>query len=119
MDIHPRAPGHSFVIPKRHAETILELSDAELGAVFGAVRNLVAKIKNAMNPDGFTIGANHGKAGGQAIDHLHVHIIPRWRNDGGGSIHSVVRNPPRESIAGIAQQLRENSFDSASQKKLH
>jgi len=57
-------------------------------------------------PDGFNIGWNHGEAGGQTIDHLHIHIIPRWKGDGGGSIHSIVRNPPKEDLDEILRKLK-------------
>ncbi|MBI2591597.1 MAG: HIT family protein, partial [Candidatus Brennerbacteria bacterium] len=58
-----------------------------------------------LKPDGFTIGINHGEASGQAVDHLHIHIIPRWKNDGGGSIHGVVNNPPKESLEEIKKKI--------------
>lgn len=89
LDIHPCAPHHTIIIPKRHVETMLGLRDVEIGPFFVAVKNIAAQLKQQYNPDGFTIGINHGKAGGQAVDHLHIHIIPRWLNDGGGSIHSL------------------------------
>jgi len=61
-----------------------------------------------LDPDGFTIGINHKEAAGQIINHLHIHIIPRWSNDGGGSIHSVVNNPPRENLEEIAALLKKS-----------
>lgn len=101
LDIFPRTTGHVMIIPKVHAETILDLPKKELEPVFAAVRNMTAILKKALAPDGFTIGINHGKVAGQAIDHLHIHIMPRWRDDGGGSLHSVVGNPPKESLKNI------------------
>ncbi len=95
LDIHPRAPGHTMVLPKFHAENILDLPDDKIGPLFVAVKKVTQLLKDKHRPDGFTIGINQGKASGQAVDHLHIHIIPRWLDDGGGSIHSVVDNPPR------------------------
>ena len=106
LDIHPRAPGHIMVIPKKHAENILDLPDDKIEPVFRAVKKVTEMINKTLSPDGFTIGINHGKVSGQAIDHLHVHIIPRWKNDHGDSIHSVVNNPPKESIKDIADKIR-------------
>ena len=106
MDIHPRSPGHAFVVPKKHAATILDVSDADMGALFSAVRNAAAMIKKALAPDGFTIGMNHGRAGGQEVDHLHIHIMPRWSGDGGGSVQGVVSNAPQESVAALAGKIR-------------
>lgn len=105
LDILPRAPGHTMVIPKTHAENILELPEEEVAPVFGAVKKVTEMLEKSLRPDGFTIGINHGKVSGQAIDHLHIHIIPRWKNDGGTSIHSVVSNKPKESLAEIKVKI--------------
>lgn len=106
LDVMPIAPGHTLVLPKKHVETILELSDEALGAVFGATREVTELLKRALEPDGFTIGINHGKASGQAIEHLHIHIIPRWRDDGGGSLHSVMpKKTQDESIDEIYEKI--------------
>ena len=108
LDIHPMAPGHTMVMPKKHFETILDLEDSELASLFSAVRNVTKLLQKVLAPDGFTIGINHGKASGQTIDHLHIHIIPRFQNDGGGSIHSVVDNQPKETVREIAERIRNN-----------
>jgi histidine triad (HIT) family protein len=105
LDIGPRAPGHTIIIPKSHAETILDLNDSRIAELFSAVRNMTGILKKTLDPEGFTIGINHGKPAGQAIDHVHVHIIPRWRNDGGNSIHAVVSNPPKESLESIQKKI--------------
>lgn len=106
LDVMPRAPGHTVVIPKYHAETIVDLPDSEVGPAFLTVKKLTAIITKALKPNGFTIGINHGKVSGQTIDHLHIHIIPRFDDDGGKSIHSVVNNPPKESLKEIAEKIR-------------
>jgi len=105
LDINPIAPGHTMILPKVHAENILDLDDAELPPLFFAVKRVTALLNDAFHPDGFTIGINHGKWAGQAIDHLHVHVVPRWKNDGGKSIHSVVANPPSESLTEIRKKI--------------
>ena len=108
LDVHPRAPGHTMIIPKAHAENILDLPEAEVAPLFSAVRHMTNVLQKVFQPDGFTIGINHGKASGQAVEHLHIHIIPRWHTDQGNSIHSVVNNPPQESLAAIAQKIRKS-----------
>lgn len=107
LDIHPRAPGHTIIIPKQHAENILDLPDASVGSVFLTVKRVSAILNKALNPDGFTIGINHGEVSGQAVDHLHIHVMPRYADDKGASIHSVVNNPPKESLAQIVQRIRD------------
>lgn len=98
LDIHPLSLGHTVVIPKNHAENIISLPKELVGPVFLAVQKTAALLSNALVPKGFTIGINHGKVSGQTIDHLHIHIIPRYEGDGGKSIHSVVHNPPMEPL---------------------
>ena len=105
LDIHPKAPGHTMVLPKVHAETILDLPDEKVGGVFLAVKRATEKLAKALSPDGFTLGVNHGKNAGQAIDHLHIHIIPRFKGDGGGSIHTIVDNLPKESLEEIKKKI--------------
>lgn len=106
LDIQPRAPGHAMIIPKVHAANLLDLAKGQAGPVFEAVQNVTALLKEKLRPDGFTIGINHGRVSGQTIDHLHIHIIPRWANDGGGSVHSVVNNPSGISPEEMAAKLK-------------
>lgn len=106
LDVNPVAPGHTVVTPKKHAETILDLDDTALAGLFSVVKEATAKIKAGLNPDGFNIGLNHGRVGGQAIPHVHVHILPRFENDGGGSMHTIVRNPPKENLDEIERKIR-------------
>lgn len=106
LDIHPRAIGHAVIIPRDHVENILDLPDQKIAPVFLTVKKVSAILNKALNPSGFTIGINHGKVSGQMIDHLHVHIIPRFDNDGGHSLHSVVDCPPQEDVASVARRIR-------------
>ena len=106
LDIHPKAPGHTMVIPKQHAETILDLPDESVPGVFRAVKKVTRMLNESLSPDGFTIGINHGRASGGEVDHLHIHIIPRYTGDGGSSLHSVVNNPPREALEVIARRIQ-------------
>lgn len=105
LDIEPRAPGHTMILPKIHTENILDLPEEEIEGVFKGVRKVTELLNKSLKPDGFTIGINHGKVSGQTIEHLHIHIIPRWNNDGGGSIHDVVDNPPKESLEEIRNKI--------------
>lgn len=105
LDIFPHAKGHTVVMPKAHVETVLECSP-ELGMAFFVVLREAVRILNAaFGPDGFTIGINHGTMAGQAVPHLHAHIIPRYTGDGGGSIHSVVKSQPDMTLDEVAAQV--------------
>jgi len=92
LDINPRAPGHVFVIPKKHYQDLLAVPDEEMGKIFSAVKKIGEKIKEKTRADALTIGINNGRVSGQEIDHLHIHIIPRFKGDGGGSLQSIVNN---------------------------
>lgn len=105
LDIHPLAMGHTMVIPKVHAVTILDLPEGEVGPLFAAVKAVTVKLQKVLNPDGFTTGINHGDVSGQSVKHLHVHILPRWKDDGGGSLHSVVDKPGDRSVEEVAKLL--------------
>lgn len=80
-DNYPVSPGHTLLIPKRHLASFFELSKEELDdlhRILSAVRDILGQ---ELKPDGFNIGINDGKAAGQTIFHLHVHVIPRYIGD--------------------------------------
>jgi histidine triad (HIT) family protein len=104
LDILPLAKGHTVVIPKIHAATIEDLTEFDAQALMPAVSRVVKLLDTSFSPDGFTIGINHKI--GQAVPHLHIHVIPRWVDDGGGSIHSIVKNPPTETVQDIAEKIK-------------
>lgn len=106
LDINPRSPGHTLVIPKEHVESLGELEDNLVSDVFKTTRDVMNLLKKALNPDGFNVGINDGTAAGQEIPHLHVNIFPRFTGDGGGPVHAVVNNPPSEEVSEIAKKLR-------------
>lgn len=105
LDIAPRSPGHTMVIPKHHAPTLVALPEGEVGPLFAAVKKVAELLTKKLAPDGITIGINQGRASGQEVDHLHVHLMPRWRGDGGGPVQSVVHNAPKESAEEITAKI--------------
>ena len=105
LDVNPLTLGHTVIIPKSHAENILDLADDRVGATFLAVKHVAKMLERAVNPEGFTIGINHGRISGQTVPHLHIHVIPRYLGDGGGSIHSVVEFRPKESIQKTKEKI--------------
>jgi histidine triad (HIT) family protein len=105
LDVHPRTTGHTMVIPKYHAPRLVELPNEEVGPLFLAVKKTAELLNEKLKCDGVTIGMNQGRASGQEVDHLHVHLMPRWHNDGGGSVQSAVNNPPKESVEEIRKKI--------------
>jgi len=106
LDVHPRSPGHTMILPKAHAENILDLPEDKINGVFQAVKKVTELLKQTLEPDGFTIGINHGKVSGQTVEHLHIHIMPRWNDDAGGSVHDVVDKPSKEPLEKLAAKIR-------------
>ena len=107
LDIQPRSPGHTMVIPKHHVANLSELPDAQVAPFFSAVKKITDIVRSALNPDGFTLGMNYGEASGQEVQHMHFHIMPRWAHDGGGPIQRVVMNVPEENVAALAKKIRD------------
>lgn len=106
LDIHPLSTGHTVVIPKRHSERVTEVLDTDMTAVALTVKRVSDRIQQVLKPDGFTIGINDGEGGGQGVPHAHVHVIPRWTNDGGSNLHAIVHNQPKDSIEAIATKIK-------------
>lgn len=106
LDIHPQAPGHTVVIPKYHAAKLSDLPLDEVAPLFKMVRDIAKELEHALGTDGLTIGVNQGEVSGQTVPHLHIHLFPRFKNDGGSSVHRVVNNPPKESLKEIAAKIR-------------
>ena len=82
MNLYPYNNGHLMVSPIRHTASLSDLNDEELLELMHHVRLSVNVIKKSLNPDGFNVGINLGRVAGAGIeDHLHVHVVPRWKGD--------------------------------------
>jgi len=113
MDINPASRGHMLVIPKRHAESIFEISEGDLGAVIEAARRCAISAKEALKADGVTVLQFNGRASGQVVPHLHVHIIPRWENDGLPISSWEMKPGDMEEIKDIARKVKEQMSQSS------
>ncbi|MBP7005755.1 HIT family protein [Patescibacteria group bacterium] len=82
LDIHPVHPGHVLVIPKAHHATLLDVPMEALASCMSTVQRAAKALIHVTNADGFNLKQNNGEAAGQAIHHLHFHLIPRFVNDG-------------------------------------
>jgi diadenosine tetraphosphate (Ap4A) HIT family hydrolase len=81
-DEYPVNQGHMLIIPKRHIEDINQIDHKEWVDLFFAIQlTKLKQLQKYPNCDGFNIGINEGKAAGQTINHLHIHIIPRYVGD--------------------------------------
>lgn len=82
MDIFPWNQGHTLVIPRTHAATIFDISSEDAAAVAEAARRLAPAIREAVGAEGLNLVQSNGRAAWQQVDHFHLHLIPRWADDG-------------------------------------
>ncbi len=82
LDIAPAHKGHTIILPKAHADNIYELSDSCASKALPVAKKIAAAIKAETGCDGINILQNNETAAGQSVFHFHIHVIPRYENDG-------------------------------------
>lgn len=100
LDIMPRCPGHTLVIPKAPARNILDVAPEDLAHVAKVAKTIAVAAKAAFQADGITVQQFNEEAGGQVVFHLHVHVIPR---------HSGVPMKPPASAMEKPEVLAEHA----------
>jgi histidine triad (HIT) family protein len=80
LDNRPLFPGHCLLIPKAHVETLLDLSAAEIGPLFGIAQILSRAMEKGLGAEGSFVAINNRVS--QSVPHLHIHVVPRRRKDG-------------------------------------
>jgi ATP adenylyltransferase len=83
VNLYPYNPGHLLVFPLRHVEDVRELTAGEEARLCSLQRYLLGLLDRAYAPRGYNIGYNMGFPAGASIDHLHLHIIPRYPRETG------------------------------------
>ena len=82
LNAYPYNPGHLMVAPYKHTGELDDLSDQELTELMLLTRRCKQLLARAVKPDGFNVGINFGRvAGAGVLDHVHIHIVPRWNGD--------------------------------------
>ncbi|MBA4221565.1 MAG: HIT family protein [Methylobacterium sp.] len=104
LDIMPRAPGHTLVIPKSPARNILDIDADDLGHVAGIAQRIARAGMKAFAADGITVQQFNETAGGQVVFHLHVHVIPR--HDGVALRPAATYKASNEELAAAAEKIR-------------
>lgn len=80
-DNYPAAPGHLEIVPFRHVPSFFDLTPREVNDAHHLARIMRNQLEHRWRPHGYTLGVNDGRAAGRSIDHLHLHLIPRWYGD--------------------------------------
>jgi len=105
LDVKPMNPGHTLVVPKKFVRNIFDVDDETLAIVMRTARKVALALRETLGAEGVNINNNNELAAGQIVFHYHIHIIPRFANDGIVLQHGKPY-PPGES-AKIASKLRQ------------
>lgn len=105
MDIGEVNPGHVLVAVKPHVENIYDLDDALAAAVFCTAARVARAAQRAYSPEGLTLYQANGVAAGQTVFHFHLHVVPRYAQDG-LRFTWPAKNPSREELEANAARLR-------------
>lgn len=108
LNAFPYTSGHLMVLPQRGVAKLTDLTEAEHGELWAAVRMATTAIEVAYRPHGINVGANLGRGAGAGVpDHLHVHVLPRW--DGDTNFMTAVANTRvmPETLAASWRRLAE------------
>ncbi len=105
MDINPLNSGHCLVVTKTHAATIFEADPEDLRAAITTAKKVAAVLQQALKPDGLNLLQANGAAAFQSVPHFHLHLIPRWSNDGKGFDWKPVPGN-RDQIMKTGERLR-------------
>jgi len=107
LNAYPYTGGHLMVVPYRQVPDLDALTDEELLELMQLTRRCQTALREVMRPDGFNIGANLGRvAGAGIVEHLHLHIVPRWNGDTNFMPIVAGTNVIPEALTETAAKLR-------------
>ncbi|MBI2647491.1 HIT family protein [Candidatus Woesearchaeota archaeon] len=81
LDIMPANKGHCLVVPKKHAQTLTEMSDEDVTAAIKLAKRIARALSLSFGNGSFNLLMNNGKEAGQLVNHAHIHLIPRFQKD--------------------------------------
>jgi histidine triad (HIT) family protein len=105
MDINPLNEGHTLVIPRAHAATLVEIDEADLRAAIATAKRVATALRTALHADGLNMLQANGAAAFQSVPHFHLHLIPRFTGDGKGFDWPMVPGD-RGRIQAAAEKIR-------------
>ncbi len=108
MDIGPIVKGHALVISKKHYDPVTETPDEIVAKLHLTAKRIADAQMNGLGADGVNIMQNNGAASGQEVPHIHVHVIPRFNDDGHHWNWNAKKYDDFEEMAKLACNLREH-----------
>lgn len=104
LDLGPATRGHALLLPKNHFANLFELDDETAQKAILVAKKMAGKMKDALGADGFNLVQNNGEAAGQTVFHFHMHLIPRYKEDG-QKIGWNPGSPSQEELEEIKNQI--------------
>ena len=99
LDLGPATKGHALVLPKNHYADLFEIPEETLAGAAVTAKKVAALMKKTLFCDGLNLVQNNGEAAGQTVMHFHLHIIPRYENDG----QHILWNPTSPSAEELVE----------------
>ena len=104
LDLGPATKGHALMLPKNHFANLYELSDEMAAKVLPLAKKMASQMTEKLGCDGFNLVQNNGETAGQTVFHFHLHLIPRYENDG-QKIGWVPGSPSQEELEEIKNMI--------------
>ena len=104
LDLGPAAKGHALILPKEHYANLYELSDETAAKVMQLAKKMAVQMREKLQCDGFNLVQNNGEIAGQTVFHFHMHLIPRYENDG-QKIGWIPSEPTAEELEEVKNQI--------------
>ena len=104
LDLGPATEGHALILPKEHAANLFELSEDVASKALLVAQKVAIRMKETLGCDGLNLVQNNGEAAGQTVLHFHIHVIPRYENDG-QKINWVPGSPSQEELEAVCQKI--------------
>ena len=104
LDLGPATEGHALILPKDHAANLFELSEEVASKALLVAQKMAVRMKEKLGCDGVNLVQNNGEAAGQTVAHFHIHVIPRYVNDG-QNINWVPGSPTQEDLEAVCQKI--------------
>ena len=106
LDINPVNKGHVLVVPKNHSLDLSDMADDDIKNLFIAAKKIANAVMKATGAHGYNLGMNNRKAAGQLVMHSHLHIIPRFEDDG------LKHWPAKKYAEGEAEKVKQDILKS-------
>ncbi|MFA5987121.1 MAG: HIT family protein [Candidatus Paceibacterota bacterium] len=112
LDINPIRPGHTLVIPKKHSKNIFEINEDDLTDVVKTVKRVAIAVQESLGAKGVNVLNRNNAVAGQAVPHLHFHVVPRNVSDGLETWHGKkYSDGEMEKTAATIKKLIDPTFE--------